>query len=76
MTYSIPRLLEFLTRTVTLQPGDLMSSGTCGGTGVGRTPQEFMYPGDTVTVGVTGVGYLSNPVVPGWPEQTTRPRST
>jgi len=29
-------------RTVTLQPGDLMSSGTCGGTGMGRTPQEFM----------------------------------
>jgi 2-keto-4-pentenoate hydratase/2-oxohepta-3-ene-1,7-dioic acid hydratase in catechol pathway len=76
MTYSIPTLLEFLTRTVTLQPGDLMSSGTCGGTGVGRTPQEFMHPGDTVTVGVTGVGYLSNPVVAEWPQQTTRPRTT
>jgi 2-keto-4-pentenoate hydratase/2-oxohepta-3-ene-1,7-dioic acid hydratase in catechol pathway len=69
MIYSIPTLLEFLTRTVTLQPGDLMSSGTCGGTGMGRTPQEFMHPGDTVTVGVTGVGYLTNPLVAGW-EQT------
>ena len=50
MIHSIPTLLEFLTQTVTLQPGDLMSSGTSGGTGMGRTPQEFMQPGDTVTV--------------------------
>jgi 2-keto-4-pentenoate hydratase/2-oxohepta-3-ene-1,7-dioic acid hydratase in catechol pathway len=70
MIYSIPTLLEFLTRTVTLQPGDLMSTGTAGGTGVGRTPQEFLHPGDTVTVGTTGIGYLSNPVVAGWPQQT------
>jgi 2-keto-4-pentenoate hydratase/2-oxohepta-3-ene-1,7-dioic acid hydratase in catechol pathway len=42
-----PTLLEFVTQTVTLQPGDLMSNGTCGGTGMGRTPQEFMHPGDT-----------------------------
>jgi 2-keto-4-pentenoate hydratase/2-oxohepta-3-ene-1,7-dioic acid hydratase in catechol pathway len=69
MIYSIPTLLEFLTRTVTLQPGDLMSSGTAGGTGVGRTPQEFLHPGDTVIVGTTGIGYLRNPVVAGWPKQ-------
>jgi 2-keto-4-pentenoate hydratase/2-oxohepta-3-ene-1,7-dioic acid hydratase in catechol pathway len=66
MIYSIPTLLEFLTRTVTLQPGDLMSSGTCGGTGLGRSPQEFMHPGDTVTVGIPEVGYLTNPLVAGW----------
>ena len=69
MIHSIPTLLEFLTRTVTLQPGDLMSSGTCGGTGMGRRPQEFMHPGDTVTVGVTGVGYLTNPLEAGWEQQ-------
>jgi 2-keto-4-pentenoate hydratase/2-oxohepta-3-ene-1,7-dioic acid hydratase in catechol pathway len=45
--HSIPTLLEFLTQTVTLQPGHPMSS-------------------DTVTVGVTGVGYLSNPLEAGW----------
>ena len=69
MIYSIPTLLEFLTRTVTLQPGDLMSTGTAGGTGVGRTSQEFLHPGDTVIVGTTGIGYLGNPVVAGWPKQ-------
>jgi 2-keto-4-pentenoate hydratase/2-oxohepta-3-ene-1,7-dioic acid hydratase in catechol pathway len=73
MIYSIPTLLEFLTRTVTLQPGDLMSTGTAGGTGVGRTPQEFLHPGDTVTVGTSGIGYLSNPVVAGWPEHIRSP---
>jgi 2-keto-4-pentenoate hydratase/2-oxohepta-3-ene-1,7-dioic acid hydratase in catechol pathway len=66
MIYSIPTLLEFLTRSVTLQPGDLMSSGTCGGTGGGRTPPEFLHPGDIVTVGVDGVGYLTNPLQAGW----------
>lgn len=66
MLYSIAELLEFLTRTVTLQPGDVMSTGTPGGTGMGRTPPEFLRPGDTVTVGVTRVGYLSNTVVADW----------
>ncbi|MGB8207421.1 MAG: fumarylacetoacetate hydrolase family protein [Mycobacterium sp.] len=69
MIHSIPTLLEFLTQTVTLQPGDLMSSGTCGGTGMGREPQEFMHPGDTVTVGVSGVGYLTNSLEAGWEQQ-------
>ena len=66
MIYSIPTLLEFLTQTVTLRPGDLMSSGTCGGTGGGRTPPEFMHPGDTVTVGVESFGYLTNTLAAGW----------
>ncbi|MBI5341571.1 MAG: fumarylacetoacetate hydrolase family protein [Mycolicibacterium rufum] len=66
MLYTVPELLEFLTRTVTLQPGDIVSTGTPGGTGVGRRPQEFMQPGDTVTVGVAGVGYLTNPLTAGW----------
>src|SRR3984957_9380441 len=66
MIHSIPTLLEFLTQTVTLQPGDLMSSGTGGGRGMGREPQEFMHPGDTVTVGISGVGYLTNSLEAGW----------
>lgn len=68
MIYSIPALIEFLTRTVTMEPGDIMSSGTCGGTGVGRKPQEFMHPGDSVTVRVDRIGALTNPLVAGWKE--------
>ena len=69
MIHSIPTLLESLTQSVTLLPGDLMSSGTCGGTGGGRTPPpEFLHPGDSVTVGVEGVGCLTNSVRAGWVE--------
>jgi 2-keto-4-pentenoate hydratase/2-oxohepta-3-ene-1,7-dioic acid hydratase in catechol pathway len=66
MVFAIPELLEFLTRTVTLRPGDIVSTGTAGGTGMGRDPQEFMQTGDEVTVAVTGVGELTNPVLAGW----------
>lgn len=66
MVHTVAELLEFLTRTVTLQPGDVVSTGTPGGTGMGRTPPEFLQPGDTVTVGVAGVGYLTNPLIAGW----------
>lgn len=72
MLYSVYELLEFLTRTVTLQPGDIMSTGTPGGTGLGRTPPEFLRPGDTVTVGADKIGYLTNPVVAGWADQAQR----
>lgn len=66
MLYTVATLIEFATRTVTLYPGDVLSTGTPGGTGIGRTPPERLHPGDSVTVGVAGVGYLTNPVVAGW----------
>jgi hypothetical protein len=57
-----PTLLEFVTQTVTLQPGDLMSSGTCGGTGMG-SPWLLPVAGRHIlVVGVTGVGYLPAPM--------------
>jgi 2-keto-4-pentenoate hydratase/2-oxohepta-3-ene-1,7-dioic acid hydratase in catechol pathway len=66
MIYTIPTLLEFLTRTVTLAPGDVVSTGTAGGTGMGATPPQFMAPGDEIVVAMTGIGELRNPVVAGW----------
>ena len=66
MIYKIPELLEFLTRTVTLSPGDVLTTGTPGGVGAFRNPPEFLQPGDTVTVAVDGVGELTNPIVAGW----------
>lgn len=68
MIYSIPTLIEFLTQTVTMEPGDIMSSGTGGGTGVGRKPPEFMHPGDSVTVRIDRIGALTNPLMAGWKE--------
>lgn len=66
MLTRIPELLEFLSRTVTLQPGDVVTTGTPGGAGAFRNPPEFMSPGDTVTVAVEQIGELTNPLVAGW----------
>ena len=66
MIHGVPELLAFLTRTVTLRPGDVVTTGTPGGTGFRRTPPEFLRPGDKITVAVTGIGELTNTVVAGW----------
>ena len=66
MVVGIPELLEFLTRTVTLFPGDVVTTGTPGGVGAFRTPPQFLQPGDVVTVAVEGIGELMNPLVAGW----------
>jgi 2-keto-4-pentenoate hydratase/2-oxohepta-3-ene-1,7-dioic acid hydratase in catechol pathway len=72
MLVKIPELLEFLTRTVTLSPGDVVTTGTPGGVGAFRNPPEYLSPGDVVTVAVEGIGELSNPLVAGWSgSQTT-----
>lgn len=49
-----------LSRILTLDPGDIIATGTPGGVGVARDPQEFLKPGDHVVVEVEGVGRLSN----------------
>ncbi|MDH4176633.1 MAG: fumarylacetoacetate hydrolase family protein [Thermoleophilia bacterium] len=64
--FTIPVLVEFLTRLVTLEPGDVVSTGTPAGIGYFRDPPEFLQPGDEVTIGAEGIGRLTNPVVAGW----------
>jgi 2,4-diketo-3-deoxy-L-fuconate hydrolase len=66
MLARIPQLLAALTRDITLQPGDVVSTGTPGGIGYFRTPPEFMAPGDVITAEVEHVGRLTNRVVAGW----------
>ena len=50
-------------RAVTLEPGDVFATGTPDGVGFARTPPEFMKPGDTVEVEITGLGIARNPIV-------------
>ena len=64
--FSIPVLIEFLTRVVTLEPGDVVSTGTPSGIGYFRDPPEFLQPGDEVTIEADVIGRLTNPVVAGW----------
>ncbi len=55
-------LVSYISRIVTLLPGDLIATGTPGGVGVARTPPEFLRDGDVVTVAVAGVGECTNAV--------------
>jgi 2,4-didehydro-3-deoxy-L-rhamnonate hydrolase len=66
MTVRVPALLSAITRTVTLHPGDIFTTGTPGGVGFFRDPPEFMQPGDTIVAEVEHVGRLTNRVVRGW----------
>lgn len=64
--FSPNRMIAFITDLITLEPGDLVSTGTPGGVGFSRDPQVFLKPGDTVTVSVDRIGDLTNPVEAGW----------
>jgi 2-keto-4-pentenoate hydratase/2-oxohepta-3-ene-1,7-dioic acid hydratase in catechol pathway len=55
--------VEWLSRVFTLEPGDVVSTGTPAGVGAARNPPQFLVPGDTVRVEIDGIGVLENPVI-------------
>ena len=63
LLFRIPELIEYISSITPLLPGDIISTGTPAGVGLGRTPQRWLRPGETVTVKVEGLGELTNPVV-------------
>jgi 2-keto-4-pentenoate hydratase/2-oxohepta-3-ene-1,7-dioic acid hydratase in catechol pathway len=66
MLFPPARLLAFLTNLITLEPGDLVTTGSPAGVGTFRDPPVYLQPGDTVTVSVDRIGDLTNPVEAGW----------
>lgn len=62
LIFSVAAIIEYLTRGITLLPGDVICTGTPGGVGDSREPRRYLRDGETVTVTVGGVGSLSNPV--------------
>ncbi len=60
MIFPIDVIIEVLSRGLTLEPGDIISSGTPEGVGMGRTPPEFLNDGDLVETEVEGIGVLRN----------------
>jgi 2,4-diketo-3-deoxy-L-fuconate hydrolase len=62
MMFPVAKLISFVSEAITLEPGDLLATGTPPGVGEGRDPQVFLRPGDEVTVEIEGVGTLTNPV--------------
>jgi 2-keto-4-pentenoate hydratase/2-oxohepta-3-ene-1,7-dioic acid hydratase in catechol pathway len=63
LIFKVPKLIAFLSSVFTLEPGDLISTGTPGGVGFARKPPRWLKPGDEVVVRVEGLGELVNPVV-------------
>jgi 2-keto-4-pentenoate hydratase/2-oxohepta-3-ene-1,7-dioic acid hydratase in catechol pathway len=61
--FGVPHLLWFLSQVVTLEPGDLIFTGTPPGVGIARKPPVLLQPGDVAEVEVEGIGVLRNPVV-------------
>jgi acylpyruvate hydrolase len=61
--WDIPYLVNFLSTSFTLEPGDIVATGTPGGVGFVRQPPVFMHPGDRVRVEVEGLGALENEVI-------------
>ncbi|MBS1796855.1 MAG: fumarylacetoacetate hydrolase family protein [Acidobacteria bacterium] len=65
LIFRIPELIEFLSASMTLVPGDIIATGTPPGVGFARTPPVFMKDGDVAEVEIEGLGILSNPVING-----------
>ena len=63
LIFPVPQLIAYISRVCTLEPGDLLFTGTPAGVGVARKPAIFLQPGDRVEVEIDGVGVLSNGVV-------------
>ncbi|MCC6008940.1 MAG: fumarylacetoacetate hydrolase family protein [Rhodobacteraceae bacterium] len=63
LLFDIPHLISDLSTGITLEPGDIIATGTPSGVGAGRDPQEWMWPGDVIECGVEGIGVLRNPVI-------------
>jgi 2-keto-4-pentenoate hydratase/2-oxohepta-3-ene-1,7-dioic acid hydratase in catechol pathway len=62
LIFSVVDLVEYLSRGLTLEPGDVIATGTPGGVGDSRSPKRYLHDGDVVEIYVEGVGTLRNPV--------------
>jgi len=62
LIFKVPELIEYLSSITPLLPGDVVSTGTPSGVGLGRTPKRWLKPGETVTIAIDGLDSLTNPV--------------
>ena len=63
MIFDVPTIIEFVSTFTTLEPGDVIATGTPSGVGNFREPPEFLVAGDTVRITLEGVGVQENPVI-------------
>lgn len=62
LIFPVDVLIAYLSDVLTLEPGDVIATGTPSGVGAARTPQRFLQPGDVVRIEISGLGVLENPV--------------
>jgi len=63
MLFGVPELISFISRQITLEPGDLIATGTPAGVGVFRDPPVFLEPGDRARCEIEGIGMVENPII-------------
>ena len=63
LIFDVAAIIAFLTQQLTLEPGDIIATGTPSGVGLGMNPQVWLQPGDTVRMEIDGIGVLENAVV-------------
>lgn len=63
MLFKVDELIADISTGISLEPGDIIATGTPEGVGAGREPQEWLWPGDVVEAGVEGIGTIRHPVV-------------
>src|SRR5690606_32512265 len=65
MIYGVSTLVSYISRFMTLEPGDIVSTGTPPGVGMGRKPPVYLAPGDVMTLGIDGLGEQRQRCIPG-----------
>ena len=63
LIFGVPELIEYISTAFTMEPGDIVFTGTPAGVGISRKPPVFLKAGDNVRVEISGLGALENPVV-------------
>jgi 2-keto-4-pentenoate hydratase/2-oxohepta-3-ene-1,7-dioic acid hydratase in catechol pathway len=62
MIFGVAEIIAFVTQAITLEPGDVIATGTPAGVAMGQPEPRYLRPGDTVEVEIEGIGVLTNPV--------------
>lgn len=71
MLFDVDQIVSYISQAITLEPGDLIATGTPAGVGFTRDPARYLRPGDMVTVEIDGIGTLKSPVAVREPERGT-----
>ena len=62
MVFGVAEIVSFVSQAITLEPGDLIITGTPAGVGAFRDPPVWLTPGDEITIEIDGIGSITNPV--------------